>query len=104
MSTQKSIEETGYTEQEESLWSSLWHDGYDADKENLIRTFRSIVQAERDRAEEEKRRERWRIWGALCDMAEPDERQPGAGDLNTHLDDVHKIIFAEALTNPQDNQ
>lgn len=39
--------------------------------------------------------ERWRIWGELCDIAEPDERQFGAGDLNTHLDDVHKIIFTK---------
>lgn len=37
--------------------------------------------------------EKNRIWSALCDLAEPDERQIGAGDLKTHLDDVHKIIF-----------
>jgi hypothetical protein len=27
----------------------------------------------------------------ICKLAEPDERQPSAGDLNTHINNIHDI-------------
>lgn len=31
------------------------------------------------------------MFSEICKLAEPDERQPGAGDLNTHLDNIFDI-------------
>ncbi len=36
-------EDRHYTKEEELLWSSLWEEGYDADKKNLIKTFRTLL-------------------------------------------------------------
>jgi hypothetical protein len=36
---------------------------------------------------------RGEIWGEIVKLAEPDEKQFGAGDLNTHLDVIYNIIF-----------
>jgi hypothetical protein len=52
-------------------------------------TAEEILSAVREKVEAEKKR----IWSHLVDLAEPDDGQFGAGDLNTHLDDVYKIIF-----------
>ena len=57
-----------------------------------VTRLKHFIHQQLQKAREE---EKQRIWGKLCDLAEPDERQPGAGDLNTHLDDVHKIIFTK---------
>jgi len=46
-------------------------------------------QGAKDKVEEVRRE----IWGEIVKLAEPDERQFGAGDLNTHLDVIHDIIF-----------
>lgn len=63
--------------------------------ENKLKSFIDQII---DMAVEEERR---RIWSAFCDLAEPDERQFGAGYLNTHLDVVHKIINIPTKTDKQ---
>lgn len=33
----------------------------------------------------------------IAGLAEPDERQPGAGELHTNLDDIYKIVASLTL-------
>jgi hypothetical protein len=49
----------------------------------------AYAQGAKDKVEEV----RGEIGGEIVKLAEPDEKQFGAGDLNTHLDVIYNIIF-----------
>lgn len=54
-----------------------------------------ITQERQQAAEEATRKERERcldkMFLEIAKLAEPDDRQPSAGDLHTNMDEIHKI-------------
>ena len=62
----------------------------------IIKFIDELLHQELQKAREE---EKWRIWEQLAELADDGEDSfISAGDLNTHLDDVHKIIFTKDST------
>lgn len=78
------------TKQEERFkaWLAERDDDFELDIWDF-RCLQSFIQSESDLAIAEERK---RIWKEMFGLAEPDERQFGAGDINTNLDIVRKII------------
>lgn len=55
----------------------------------LNKLDQAYQQGAKDKVEEV----RGDIWKKIVELAEPDERQFGGGNLNTHLDFIYDIIF-----------
>jgi len=67
------------------------------------KTYSSILALFEDQIEKAYKSGLNNMFDELCKLAEPDERQPSAGDLNINLDDVHKIR-TELIKQGDDNE
>lgn len=92
MQIQKQIEET--VEELRRIMGDKYYEGVGTDftAENIIDLFRKHSNTIATKSVEESYKKALDdMFLEICKLAEPDERQPSAGDLNTNMDNIHDI-------------
>lgn len=67
----------------------VWASRLDKDLEEVV--SHSLAEARREERIDSYKKALDDMFLEICKLAEPDERQPSAGDLHTNMDDIHSI-------------